>query len=660
MTFSTAMESMYDDDKLRFLWMRYLPLPYTSGFWHPLRQRIASHLKPLRLLKSWKSGSAARISELRIVPAKFLHESVPLIDDLQDEIYLAPGYQPRDLLLLRDLGLEEMTAEEFLCRLRYDLTGFLSRVRTTPTDDAWHTSLSATLLEMLQISDETLKNEVRCLELIPLRRELQLGESFADFNRRQAPSWISAESMKFASTHFPYTTVNLTSGDFLDGVESIALPNGLEPLSQVIWPSAVVCSQRKALFSRLGARPASSEIVLEKLFLFNKLLGDKKLAPNLGTVISQLRYIFWFYNSNVPLSRKQVFLFTDQSLYFSIGSCPVYLKSDVKHGAWELLKDTVRNVRKGVAHFLDDKIITAESERVVRFHRSWNDWLYSEVGIKIIPPLMEPGVSTQLGNILLHVLDTQPAKFIHILREHWETSYKAEAEEHPAIKSIIKLKKVPCENGMQSQLCETLLPSETLKRETDRIGITSHMPFLEILTENKLSNVTDWEFLTVFEVTKNIGLRFFTHSLDVISKLQIDAMIIHQMVSEVYKSIGNICSREMTKEVRQVFETQSRIYANKDKANPWRKPEDCVWEAPSFLTVKAPLGRQYSDHPDIRSLFHLHLGIRNADYRDYLEQLSKFRNTTIPRVIRADCLQVYQKILADGEFKQETHWEEIR
>ena len=622
--------------------------------------KIASHLKNLRLLKSWKSGSAARISELRIVPAKFLHESVPLIEDLQNEIYLAPEYQPRDLLLLRDLGLEEMTVRDFLCRLRYDLAGFLSRVHTTHPDDTWHTSLSATLLAILETSDETLTNEVRRLELIPLRRELQLGESFADMNRGQAPSWISAESIKFRGAYFPHTTVKLTSGDFFDGVQSISLPNGLEPLSQVIWPPAVVCPKRKALFSRLGARYASSETVLEKVFLFNKFLGDRKLAPNLETVISQLRYIFWFYNLEAPLSRKHVFLFTDQSSYFSIGRSPAYLKSDVKHGAWELLKDTKGNVRNGVAHFLNDKIVTAESERAVRFHRSWNDWLYSEVGIKIIPPLLEPGVPTQLGNILLHVLDTQPGKFIHILHEHWETFYKAEAGKHPEIKSFIKVAKIPCENGMQSQLCETLLPSETLKRETDRIGITKHMPFLDVSTDHKLSSVTDWEFLIVFEVTKDIGLDFFTHSLDVIRKLLVDAMVIHHMVSEVYKSIGHICSRELTTKVRQVFETQSRIYANKDKANPWRKPEDCVWEAPPFLTVKAPLGRQYGDNPDIRSLFHLHLGIRNADHRDYLEQLSTFKNSTTPGVIRADCLQVYQKILVDGELKQEAHWDEIR
>ena len=640
--------------------MRYLPSAYISGFWQPLRKRIAGHLESLRLLRSWKSGNAACISKLKIVPTEFLHDGLPLVEDLQDEIYLGPEYESADLLLLHDFGLAELTAREFLRRLSHDLTLQSSRLRTMPPNDAWHSKLSATLLTTLEDLDDDLPNEVRQLELIPLRREPQSGESFEDINRRQEPSWVSAESIRHTGAYFPYTIVDLTLGDFLDGLESIPLPRGLHTSSAIIWPLAVKLPERKALFSRLGATNASSELILRELFLFNENLASEKLAPNLGTVISQLRYMFWFYESEAALSQKSVFLFTDQYQYFRIGRCQMYLKSDVKHGAWELLKNTAGNVRKSVAHFLNDKIMTAESESVVRLHQSWTDWLSSEVGIKVIPPLVEPGVPTQLGKILLHVLDTEPTKFVTILQEHWETSYGSEVRECPAIINIIKAIRVPCQNGMQSELCKTLLPLESLKLETNRMGITCHIPFLDVSTNHDHASMIDWEFLTVFEVTKDISLEFFTRSLDVIRKVQVDTYVVHQMVSEVYRSIGHICSREMTADVREVFEAQNRIYSIKDTANPWRKLEDCVWEAPSFLTIKSPLAMQYGDDADIRSLFHIHLDVRNADYRDYLEQLLKFRNTANTGITRADCLQVYQEILADGEFKQEIHWDEIR
>ena len=59
----------------------------------------------------------------------------------------------------------------------------------------------------------------------------------------------------------------------------------------------------------------------------------------------------------------------------------------------------------------------------------------------------------------------------------------------------------------------------------------------------------------------------------------------------------------------------------------WHAPEACLWQAPSFLTIKPVLAScaEYSRNSNVETLFRHILQVRNADWRDYVDELQNLR-----------------------------------
>ena len=151
-------------------------------------------------------------------------------------------------------------------------------------------------------------------------------------------------------------------------------------------------------------------------------------------------------------------------------------------------------------------------------------------------------------------------KFVRILKAHWETTYKDEVKEMPAIEATIRAAKVPCENGQFRELGRTYLPLENLKKEARHIGIAEHVPFLNLSTN------LDYVWHERLEIARGLwrdnqaNLQLYIRILDIIRKSQDNIYLIRQMVSKVYQSIGNICSREMKDDVYEAFVSDSYVY----------------------------------------------------------------------------------------------------
>ena len=55
-----------------------------------------------------------------------------------------------------------------------------------------------------------------------------------------------------------------------------------------------------------------------------------------------------------------------------ISEYPVYFKPDREYDTWDLLKDTSKDIRDDVAHFIYDDLMVAETEQVQRHGRLWH------------------------------------------------------------------------------------------------------------------------------------------------------------------------------------------------------------------------------------------------------------------------------------------------
>jgi len=53
----------------------------------------------------------------------------------------------------------------------------------------------------------------------------------------------------------------------------------------------------------------------------------------------------------------------------------------------------------------------------------------------------------------------------------------------------------------------------------------------------------------------------------------------------------------------------------------WKAVSDCVWDAPNFLTVKTGLADQYGGDSELSALFQNILGVRDANFHDFLDEL---------------------------------------
>lgn len=641
-----------------------MPGLHLDGFWQPLRRKIQDGLEDINILESWLYRTPAHITQLKIVPEKYTHRGEPLFDDSDDEIYLSPNYKARDLSTLRDLGVKTMAPEDFLRRLEHDVS--LPMRRKAP-EDPWHASLYIVLLEILNDPKRVLLHEkIAGLQLIPLRKELEVGESLEEVGENDEPIWVSAAEIRDSPIYFPHSKVVLLPGDFLGGLESFPIPNGIYSAFKIVWPPAVVDPQRKAFFSKMGVVDIDPLCVVDGIHDFHVTCVEEELPPSLTTIIPHLRYLFRFYPSEDSLSEWGGFYWITDGLASLLMDLPdhdytpLYFKSGGEHSTWGLLKRTSKDIRDQCAKFMHDDILTAETEQAICRGLSWHRWVEKSGPITTEPPLRNLKTKNLLSSILLYVLEHQTEKFLAVLKAHWDSTYRQDVTETASIRTTIAEARVLCRNGQLYTLRQTYLPLKTIQEEARRIGLAQELPLLDLSLTLDASNMRDWEFLLEFGVRSQINLSFYIQALDVLSTFEVDDKRVFPAVSMIYGSIGNMCSREMQKELETSFLLHHRIYTP-DEDKEWQAPEDCLWEAPIWLSTKTSLAQTYRDDPGIRLLFQTHLGIRDADYRDCLEQLMWLRDSSLrPSDMVAICLQIYSELFKGRSITADRDWNKIR
>ena len=353
--FLLAVERFADHPTLRNVWFRYLPKSISDSFFCYVEHKIISELQRRPILRS-SDETLFRASQLIFLPASFRDDvGAPLISEEhlpRGLHYLSEEYDTRDRdgLILRHLGVRELTDDDFLEGLRnMDQAGLFGSKSA-----AWHESIATCVL---RISRKTFGkgflSQVTVLRILPLRNG----------------SWARAElASKFM---FPPSGVSIP--DDL-GLQSIA-------------PDIASFSQRYYLFTHLGVTLPNPAIIAQKILLAD---GPRRVADR----VAHAR--FFFEHRAVPNMPITAHLRLADERGKGALADELYLDMPGEDGALPL-RDALSPLK---AHFLHPDYLSLYEEDKEMW-LSWLSWLRDTVGVNVVPRVIN-------GHLAPEFLDRAP------------------------------------------------------------------------------------------------------------------------------------------------------------------------------------------------------------------------------------------------------------
>jgi hypothetical protein len=81
--------------------------------------------------------------------------------------------------------------------------------------------------------------------------------------------------------------------------------------------------------------------------------------------------------------------------------------------------------------------------------------------------------------------------------------------------------------------------------------------------------------------------------------------------------------------VRAKFENQALVFVKSPSRNCWKRPSECIWQAPVALRCKSALKDQYSSSDlAVLNLIQSILGIKDASVTEYISDLEILSKTS--------------------------------
>ena len=640
--FFNATQQFYSDDILRYMWLKYLPTLLKGNFEGPLFSLIKGKLQEAPVFQTWQQRTRAYPQNLRILPTPYMHDGMPLFEDLEKEAYLAPEYSCVAQSILVDIGIAYMTGLEFLERLAHDLGRPSSKFRTIPASDWWHETCSQALSLVLSSPMKEAIQIIKNQQIIPLRSTSGFASAGTGVDE-----WISAFELENGQVYFPVAQIDKTCNTTATR-DSIFIPYGLQ--LRLLHEQYSTGTRRRMLFEELRVTSCPVHTVKSAISAVHRQ-WNTPLGVN--SVISHLQYLFWVSNRHKPVTAPLIIVGEPRNSKFMAGRVtkPFYIKSDSPFDTWCLLKNTPELERDKLASFIADQYVAAESSSARSYGRSWLQWLEEIIGLRRRPPLLEGASSPpRLSPIMLHILENSPGSFVPTLQAHWAAEYHQIVTSSQAIKELISQTEVQCEQTSPSALSRTYMPTEELKAEAGRIGILEHMPFLKLPSPLAGEDPSKWDFLSALGVGTVADLAFYVDMLDHIQALEDPGrLLVLDMVRKVYITIGNICNLEQAVFVKQKITEVWGVYVPLEAIyKRWRPPNHCLWNAPSCISIKCALANHYGNDKNISTLFRTYLQIQDVHTNDYLDELRYFKrekyNANGALVSHSLCAEVYQEL----------------
>lgn len=510
-TFVLAVNQMCEHPELRFQWMRFLPPPMgfhvNDGFWSGFVDLLKRQLLEADVMVPRLGGPQRTIKQVRQFPntPPFLDQhGEPLFDDLdgREALYISKRYKGGDLHLLRPCGLESLSVKDMVDRVSADLKRTTSRMRSSTTNDDWH-SRAAKVLNYCLTSPSALLR-IRKMRLLPL----------------DDGSWVSLQTGQ-PLVYFP-TTSNGT-----------AIPPGLG--IQLICPNAAMHPDRKDLFLILDTRIATDSHIRAKV-----LKEYEKRWPSRPESIAWIQFLYLTESEKTESEKDYVDVSIASSTYTNIEPFrkDVYFPDDKsEYGAAKL--GLVVNFLH--PDYLKDPPVKPGDQSAAA-EESWRKWLHSAIGIRKQLRLVTLDGSA-ISQPVLHVARRLPEKFLGLLHHLWPYE-GGKVQYSEALRAELKKVDVLCDGGKKHPLHKTILPTSQLKALSSRFLRTDeHLPFLDPQQTHWNGKISGWEFLDTLGVVSDDNLVFHLDILRCIVTQTTDASNLEDpaRLLDLYQAIHGKC-----------------------------------------------------------------------------------------------------------------------
>ncbi|GFF23708.1 hypothetical protein IFM58399_00403 [Aspergillus lentulus] len=584
--FVTAIEYLIQG-RLRYSWIKFLPnLQPQKDFFEHVRPRIWASIAEKPFLAS-ESDQLTKPSSLRYIPHEFRHsDDIPFTLGRNTEgRYLSRRYSEDDWSILKDLGVRQISLEEFLEDLKL-LIECDKGIENKSLE--WHLGLAEALNGHKDL-DKNMKL-LQTLQIIPLRE-----------------GWTSADKGLILLP---------------PEKESTALPPGIKvfEIHQDIQDNKENII-RRALFQRAGAKPYSVSDIHDSI-VSNQVNKKSAESGPLSHLIAQLDFLHrtgWSNQGNTD-----IWVATTDNKYCLASS--VYIDSNLEDSAAAIFAKGGLTVP-----LLHRDYLTISTEN----KESWIFFLFWNLGIYRIPRLVANiNMYTQeLSPDFERVTEILPSpRWLQLLKDHrniYETWLdKARFSQTAKVREKLKSKLVEChDTPVKSALKDTFLVPKSLL-------IDNSIPIPRLKVENDHEH--GWSILSHLEVLLDTNVQFYIRCLQRLRESENITPSEDQMYA-MYRALQNRYSENQKDVVRHTFRISKLVYVpigESKRKSAWLSADECVWEGPDSLLQTPRLEKVYKD---CKHLFHEVLGVQDADPGRILKEIEICRPT-----ILQDILELFQ------------------
>ena len=492
--FLEAARKLNQDQKLRYTWIRLLPVrTRIEDFFENLATDIIRLLADEPVVESY-SGVLRVPRDLIYVPKWCCDKTgVPLTLTEKTKLhYVSKHYAAIDWPVLRQLGVVELTPENFLLDLKDLVNDNPEQFKEKPSK--WHSTL-AQMVSNIITREAWLRSHVASLKIIPLRN----GQ------------WVSPT---YGCLFFPHESRPLHAPEEV-GVFELDF-------------DACKDNNRKQLFIQLGVQ------IFQDLAICNAVVAkhaDLRFKPDLLSIDCLFSHVEFLYNAGwVNPGSCDLWLSAEDGSPRK-GS-RLYLESTDQHTATSLFavnRDRVKFLHKDYYRLSNGNM---EEKR-------WQEWLLANLHVAVVPRLIEPsvGLPFQLSEDFMFIFKRYgSATSLLLLRDNWEYysrwleggSFRDVGQEwrvsRMAVTFTLRALEVQCLGGISTPLQGTFLPKIQLPPE-----LSISVPLLSIPDADN----PRWVVLKHLGVITEMGVDIFIHCLHQLKRTDVGIEIVSQLYHEI-------------------------------------------------------------------------------------------------------------------------------
>ncbi|KAH7131532.1 hypothetical protein B0J13DRAFT_529518 [Dactylonectria estremocensis] len=604
--FIRAVLQFCEHPTLCYDWPTFLPSldDSSDAFWSGLDQEIKDLMKKRHVLRSRNRTDLRLINHIFILTSDAKDgDGQPVFEDPARDMFLSPSYSQTAVNILKDYGLQFVTASDLLTLLETDLHSANSKMRGKKTTDEWH-SVVARMLSRWFEKKFSIVARLKTLPLFPLRD--------AEFT-----------STASGPVYFPAT------GD-------IDIPHTLD--LRVISRSASKNSDRTTLFRHLGVSEATVGQVRASIFRY--------FSSNSSRSFKTLKaYLVYLYLTHQPAAHTQEGYAKVQVVCNSWTRKTPHLTDIYLPGTNHAYSPESLLAAQGTApglsvEFLYSSNMEDEPDKPNLFHPSWERWLCDSVGIRERLRLLSRN-GDALSDAFLYVLEHHPDKFLGLFEHLWLHERSNLLRKRTLRSQIENLSaKHLCGVNFSLKLKETWLPFKNLRDPVKRhMEHPEQFPFLKV-EDSDMTQLfgTRWDFLNeYFSVGKDDSMDFLIEILRCVERSCPEPSLsqsqkVFDLYFVIYAKLAVADEPEARRKIRDYFDERGIL--NLDKKKPgWTHSSACLWVAPAdmetFYSLHITYSRRLNDEKmrNIESLFQKTLEIRNASLGDLVAELEFLRDT---------------------------------